>query len=228
MRSSKRLLRTYTTVASLSAYTGYTAALDVAEGVPAVNKTAADWMEVDFSAWSHENDFFEAFRAAIQGGNVVEFEYYNAHGDKSLRRVEPVKALFKSRAWYLKGFCLSAESMRIFKVSRMKSFRITEETFAQREIHSLLDDSGSNKPGAEVNMKFRIEPEMAYRVFDDFHESMVRKQPDGGFIAEVYWPEDSWLYGLILSYGRHIEVIEPKRLRGVIKNEAQKISEKYP
>ena len=41
------------------------------------------------------------------------------------------------------------------------------------------------------------------------------------------WPEDDWVYGTILSYGEYAEVLEPERIRDVIKEKAKMIAEKY-
>jgi len=71
-------------------------------------------------------------------------------------------------------------------------------------------------------IKLCIAAEMAYRVFDDFHEGMVEKQHDGSFILTVNWPQDNWLCGFVLSFGRHIDVIEPESLKHMIKKEVEK------
>ena len=40
-------------------------------------------------------------------------------------------------------------------------------------------------------------------------------------------PEDGWMYGYILSYGHFVEVLEPERLRALIKESADKIARIY-
>jgi len=79
----------------------------------------------------------------------------------------------------------------------------------------------------EITLKLRIAPEMTYRVHDDFIESEVEKQADGSFIVTATLTEDNWVYGFLLSYGRHIEVLEPKRIRDNLKAETQEILKKY-
>lgn len=193
------------------------------------NKTMTNWMDVDFSGWSHENDFFNDFKTAILERRIIEFDYYNQAGDKSFRRVEPIQVWFKSKAWYLKGFSLAKQDMRTFKIARIKNLVVTNESFAEREPLPILakpETCTSEEPNV-VNIKLRVEPERAFRVFDDFHESMIEKQSDGSFIVTVSWPENNWLYGFILSFGKYAEVLEPEHIRNIIKNEAQTISKKY-
>jgi len=193
------------------------------------NKPATNWMEVDYAGWSHENDFWGNFKVAILERRIAQFDYYNSYGDKTARRVEPIQLWFKSKSWYLKGFCLRGRGLRLYKVSRIKNLVVTDEHFPERDLPPLPDNPthGHYKDQKKVELRLRIEPEMAYRVFDDFYESMVEKQPDGSFIVTVTWPEDNWLYGFILSFGKHIEVLEPKHIRKIIKAEAERISQKY-
>ena len=192
------------------------------------NKAATNWMEVDFSDWHYENDFFGDLKAAILERRIIEFAYYNSYGEKSLRRIEPIQLWFKSKSWYLKGFCLSKNDVRLYKLTRMKNLVITEKTFVPREGLAVLDSPLENwDKQQEVTLKLHIAPEMAYRVYDDFGEKEVEKQPDGSFIIRATFTEDAWVYGFLLSYGKHMEVLEPKRIRRRMQEESQTILKKY-
>jgi len=193
------------------------------------NRPAANWLEVDFSGWSHENDYFNDFKIAILERRITQFDYYNSYGDKTFRRVEPIQLWFKSRSWYLKGFCLTKQDIRLYKLSRIKHLIVTGESFDLRETPAASDDPAQDSAyeQQDITLKLRIAPEMAYRVYDEFYESMAEKQPDGSFLVTVTWPEDQWVYGFLLSFGKHIEVLEPAHIRAVIKDEAEQIGKKY-
>jgi len=193
------------------------------------NRSAVNWLEVDFSGWAHEFDFFNDFKTAILQRRIVKFDYYNGYGEKTHRRIEPMQLWFKSNAWYLKGFCLTKQDMRLYKLSRIKQLLVTDEHFSKRPF---LTTSGNpadayDKEEKKITLKLRIEAEMAYKVFDVFYESFVERQADGSFLVTVTWPENEWLYGFILSFGRYIEVLEPMHIRNIIEEEAKKISKKY-
>jgi len=193
------------------------------------NKTTTNWLEVDFAGWSHEHDFFSDFKVAIFERRITQFDYYNSYGEKTFRRVCPIQLWFKSRAWYLKGFCLTKQDMRLYKLSRIKNLSLTEEPFPERDFSATSPDATQERhpEQRDVTLHLRIAPERAHRVFDDFYESMVEKQPDGSFLVTVTWPEDPWLYGFLLSFGQYIEVLEPAHIRSLIKDEAEKIFKKY-
>ena len=192
------------------------------------NKATTNWMEVDFSDWHYEKDYFNDFKNAILEQYIIKFDYYNSYGDKTSRRIEPVQLWFKSKSWYLKGFCLTKQDVRLYKLTRIKNLVITDEHFAKRDLLAELDNPTRNWDAQqEVTLKLRVDSKMAYRVYDDFGENEVEKQVDGNFLITTTLTEDSWVYGFLLSYGRYVEVIEPESVRDVLKEESKNILKKY-
>jgi predicted DNA-binding transcriptional regulator YafY len=162
------------------------------------------------------------------GQRIAEFDYYSTYGEKTRRRIEPIQLWFKSKAWYIKGFCLTAQDVRTFKLTRVKNLALTNESFTEMDLLSSVITSETNgHPKQDVTLKLRIEPLMAYRVYDEFDEHMIEKQQDGSYIVTARYPEDDWVYGTILSYGEYIEVLEPAHIREIIKTKLQNISKKY-
>jgi len=193
------------------------------------NKTAVNWLEVDFSDWSFGNgDVFNDFKTAILERRIAEFDYYSTYGEKTRRRIEPIQLWFKSKAWYIKGFCLTRQDLRLFKLTRVKNLTVTDERFPERDLLAVISSPRANRPQArDVALKLKIAPQMAYRVYDDFDDNQIERQPDGGFIVSATWPEDEWVYGMILSYGEYAEVLDPEDVKDIILQKIQKITEKY-
>ena len=192
------------------------------------NKTARNWLEVDFSEWHYENDFFNDLKAAILEQRIAQFDYYNSSGEKTARRVEPIQLWFKSTSWYLRAFCLTKQDMRLYKLSRIKNLVVRDERFVERDLLLLLDDS--DKEDAELEMltlKLRIGPEMAYRVYDDFLEREIEKQADGSFVITAITPETHGLISFLLPYGSYMEVLEPAHIRKRIRTEAEQILKRH-
>jgi len=193
------------------------------------NKPVTNWLEVDFSEWNYENDFFNAFKTAILERRIVEFEYYNSYGEQTFRQIEPMQLWFKAKAWYLRGFCLKKQGMRLYKLSRIKHLLVTDTYFTERD--SLLGSDESDQDTSEglqmITLKLHIGPEMAYRVYDDFTQSEIGRQPDGSFLVTTTIPETHGIYGFLLSYRRYIEVLEPEHIRRIIRDEAVEISKNH-
>jgi predicted DNA-binding transcriptional regulator YafY len=97
--------------------------------------------------------------------------------------------------------------------------------FSERDIQPDCGQDDAELSMPMINFKFKLGPAVAYRIFDDFGGGEL--QADGSYIANVRWIEDDWVYGLILSYGEHIEVIEPVYAREVIRKKIEKINKKH-
>lgn len=187
-----------------------------------------NWVEVDFSDWSHvQKDRFILIKMAVTNKKVICFDYYSSYGEKTYRIVEPLQLWFKDKTWYLKAFCRSKQSMRIFKLTRMKNLKATDDFFERtlpKENPSILN----NIPIANVvTLKLKIDASQAYRVYDEFDESEIYKNEDGSFVVKVSYPEDEWVYGYILSFGYFVEVLEPGYIRKIIKNRLEKTLKLY-
>ena len=193
------------------------------------NKTATNWLAVDCSDWGGANDYFNDFKTAILERRITKFDYYNSFGDKTTRSVEPIQLWFKSKSWYLKGFCLTRQDIRVYKLTRVKNLVVTDSHFLERALFEVQNNPTikEEKSQNEIIIKFRVEPEMKYRLFDDFEENEISEQLDGSYIATVSWEIDNWVHGFVLSYGEYLEVLEPKHLRECIKDKAKKILKKY-
>ena len=191
------------------------------------NKTVTNWLEVDFSDWSF-SDAFDKLKVAILDKRIIEFDYFSSYGEKTHRRVEPIQLWFKSRAWYFKGFCLLRQDMRLFKLARVSDLVVTDELFDKRDLLA-TSPSSEEEPNhrPDVTLRLRIAPEMTYRVYEEFCEDIVEVRQDGSFIVTVTWPEDNWVYGFLLSFGEHIEILAPEHMRQIIGNKARKIAKKY-
>lgn len=191
------------------------------------NRNATNWIEVDFSDWSYRNGkIFSLLKTAILERCITEFDYYNTMGELSHRRVEPIQLWFKSKSWYLKAFCLVKKDLRTFKLTRMKNLTVSNEIFPVRNLPASVTHNtqeSNNRPN--VTLKLKIAPEMTYRVIDEFDEDEAERNSDGSFTITVTWPEDEWVYGTILSYGEFIEVLEPKRIREIVREKANKFFE---
>ncbi|MDR0288415.1 MAG: WYL domain-containing protein, partial [Clostridiales bacterium] len=168
-------------------------------------------------------------KTAILQRRIAEFDYYSAYGEKTQRRIEPLQLRFYSKSWYVKGFCLTRQDIRLFKLSRVKNLKITDELFTRRNSSVVPPEPGpdGHQEAPWVEMKFKIAPEMAYRVYDEFEIDALDRQPDGSFVITVNWPQSEWSYGTVLSYGQYIEVLEPEEIRDTIRENLRLASKIY-
>jgi predicted DNA-binding transcriptional regulator YafY len=182
-------------------------------------KSDVNWIEVDYSPWGSDEikkGNFNMLKMAVLGKQIIKFEYHNNSAAKSIRRVGPIKLVFKDKAWYLKAYCYDKKAGRTFKISRMANIEITGDIFGQREQDEIPAELEDNQFREFIDIQLKISPAGAYRIYDDFSEKEITKHEDGSFTVIASMPVGDWLSNYILAYGPVIEAIEPQSLRDAV------------
>ena len=188
-------------------------------------------LTMDFSTWGlrkTEKAYLNLIRKAITDNRVISFDYTNAKGDNQERRVEPSGLFFKGHAWYLMGYCLAKDDYRHFRLSRMRELRVEEKAFTPRQDFEgilAIDEWADSRPRTHLIIRFSSKARV--HVEDYFDAEEIIYELAGSLRVETTIPEDDWLYGFILSYGEEAEVLEPQRVREIIRDKASKISKIY-
>ncbi|WP_026891496.1 helix-turn-helix transcriptional regulator [Lacrimispora aerotolerans] len=194
------------------------------------NKNRTSWIEVDLSPWGSDDkgiSQFKLIKDAILSHRMIEFNYFGSSGEKTVRRVEPMKLIFKINAWYLQAFCLTRNAIRMFKIVRMSDVQMTQEVFIEKMPESLPSGSQTQEDSKWIEICLKISADGAYRVYDEFEEKDITKNKDGSFTIITHLPENEWLIRYILSFGADAEVVSPQHIRDTIENELNKIILKY-
>ncbi|MDF2591156.1 MAG: transcriptional regulator [Clostridia bacterium] len=193
-------------------------------------KNNLNWIEVDFSNWGSDKkqkEVFSLLKDAILEHLVITFSYFNVSGEKSQRKVEPFKLLFRDKAWYLQAYCLQKMAFRTFKLSRMSDIHITEESCSHQNPQELMSTSPDEAGDKLIDLTLKISPEGAYRVYDDFGEENIVKNKDGSYTVFVSIPGGEWIYNYLFSFGTMLEVIEPQSVRREISIRLEDMIDKY-
>lgn len=204
----------------------------ILEKIGAVFKkpAAADWVHIEFSPWgsgpNEENKFLDVKRAILEN-RVITFDYINADGILSHRNIEPMLLLFKSQAWYIWGYCRTRRNFRTFRISRIRNIVVTDEAFVRRAPESVSEEEPDTTTRRPVTLKLRFRPEDLYRVYDDYDEEKIVRNPNGTYDVSITFPEDEWVYGYILSFGPYVEVLEPPHIREIIRRRMEKALNYY-
>lgn len=187
-------------------------------------KTTQSRFLIDFSSWGDETKTREKLRRVDRAFNerrLLVFSYYNLHGERSRRIVEPLKLVFKYYNWYLCAFCRGKEAPRLFKVRRMREIEMGESFGVERQID--LGALFRERTDRLTKVKLKISEELKMKI-DDYFESYT--MPDADTI-EVELPMDDWLFRLILGFGADAEALAPESLRDRIKREIKAMAGIY-
>lgn len=189
---------------------------------------AENWIEVDFSDWIKNNpdqDIFNSIKTAIFKKVLIAFSYFGNSGCYSERTVEPIKLVFKSKDWYLYGFCRLRNDFRFFKLTRIKNLILCEETFV-RDVPVSLPTETSLKDGHLISVELKFSPEAAFRVYDEFTDG-VTTDHQGNLYVSADLPDNGILFSYLLSFGDNVEILGPINVRKQMKEKLISMLQKY-
>lgn len=188
--------------------------------------TNMDWLEVDLTNWGDGKEdtvLFEVLKEAILKQRSITFNYLGSNQKRTNREVLPAKLVYKAKAWYLQGYCLTRKQYRTFKLSRMKNTVVTTNTFTDTltppSIQPMMDIKYE-----EVVLEF--DKRIAYRIFEEFSDKDISIQ-EGSLLVTCTMPIDTWLQGYILSFGSYCKVIKPIKLQTYFQKEIKKLNKMY-
>ena len=187
-----------------------------------------NWIEVDFSNWVKNNssqDIFNLIKSAIFSRRVISFQYFGSHKESTRRRVEPLKLVFKSKDWYLYGFCLTRNDYRFFKLTRIRDMEIQAEIYS-REIPSTYSIGKQMHIENTIAVTLKFDKDMAFRVYDEFAED-VTEDEQGNLYVRTNLPSGDALYSYLFSFADSVEILAPENIREQVRKKLSSIQKKY-
>jgi predicted DNA-binding transcriptional regulator YafY len=181
---------------------------------------------IDLSSWfcdSPVSGKLADLHGAVTSHRCIRLEYISGSG-RTFRVVEPHKLVFKQSDWYLYAYCRERSAFRLFKLGRMASFEILEESFRPRPVGKIDLESGC---GAELfppdNGTSFFEVILEYDACDEFaltdriDASFMERDPgsDRGRIR-FRASDPEWTADLVFGLSGKVRVIAPPFLKDMV------------
>jgi proteasome accessory factor BC len=163
---------------------------------------------------------------AIAGRRLLSFEYYKENEDEfSTRTVEPYALINGREGWYVASFDPARDSVRHFRLDRIKSAIVTDETFDPRpDVDPAADVDGWPRTGevpASSRARVWISPERARWAREERH--VVAELVDGALVVELGFAGVDWLVRETLKEAGDAVVLEPADAREAVRHAAEAI-----
>lgn len=182
---------------------------------------------IDLSSWYKESlaPKIELVRAAIDKCRELTFTYYSAQGE-SIRCIEPYYLIFRWSSWYVWGWCRKREDFRLFKLNRIENMRVSEQTFAKRQVP--LPDLSNERifPGG-IKVKALFDPACKWRLVEEFGIESFQETEDGKLLFHADYTHADNLITWLLTFRDQVELLEPRDVREQIRESTERISRRY-
>ena len=97
----------------------------------------------------------------------------------------------------------------------------------EMSLEEYLKESFEKADQYSLDIKLRFHPSSRSYIEDYLRQGEIAVDSDGNILVHIRMPESEWLYGMILSYGDMVEVLEPPHLKRIIFEKSLQISRKY-
>lgn len=185
---------------------------------------------------SGEAKWLERLRAAVTEHRQVDLEYYTYSRDAlTRRRVDPYLVFASLGHWYVSGYCHLAQDKRLFRLDRVKSIAVSDDTF------DLPDEESASLPlpmmyvpgPDDVLVRLRVTKNVAQWLTEPgsrttFLPVESQKELRGGKTELTFRTSAfPWLEKLLLPFGADVEVVEPPELAERMRDAARRILALY-
>jgi len=183
--------------------------------------------------YSDKGDFLRQLFSAAAAQRRVEIAYQGLKDTKPrIRKVDPYKLWYQEGTVYLIGLCHLRGEIRMFAVDRISLLNLTDEGFlipGDFKFGEYIRHAFSVMIEDPVHVKVRFDPEIARYITErEWHPSQkIRKNRDKSVVLELTVGGTLEIKRWILSFGPQAEVLEPDTLVEEIRNDLDKMRERY-
>jgi len=172
-------------------------------------------------------DMLQKLRRSLIDHTTVRFSYYARHSmDKQktaeVREVDPYGLLYSLNIWYMTGYCHLRQGIRHFRLDRMEHLELLTRTF-KRPRDFEMDHRRRDSMG-NIVVRALFDPSITRRVREmrTFY-AVAEEETSEGLLMTLRIRQESEILSWLLSWGRHVRVLEPESLRQHLAEEARNI-----
>lgn len=157
-----------------------------------------------------------AFGDAIYNNKVCRIIYHSRKGEITDRKILPHAFTFQNGQWYVYAYCQSRKDFRLFKISRVFSVFVTDETFERLPLPPRRQEEDEYTSLPRVRLSLMVEEKCRPDVEEWLGIENVRKSGDK-FYASAVQVLDRQLISKLMSFGDGIKIISPTEVRDEVK-----------
>ncbi len=164
---------------------------------------------------------------------IIEYQKYTSE-EASTYTLRPYAVKEFAKRWYIIGYCIERDDLRVYGLDRVKSLEVTEKTFRMPSGFDVEETFATSfgiyiPEGPGQTITFRTSPTEARFLRDlPIHPSQQETASDDDSVTfSIFVYPNRALIMEFCKYGSRIEVLSPAPLRRQVAAELHKASELY-
>ncbi|NUQ82983.1 MAG: YafY family transcriptional regulator [Bacteroidetes bacterium] len=172
----------------------------------------------------------DAIQQAILSQLILAIDYQSGGGKTvTHRQIEPYGLFYFSNRWHLIAWCRLRRDFRDFRLDRIRSLSITEETFRKDpafHLHSFLDSQ--SEPSGTATFTFRTDIQTATVIRNQFWMGISDWEESDGLVTITYTSQQlDWMARWILQFGNRVRILGPESAKELVREELIRLTDHY-
>lgn len=168
----------------------------------------------------------ELLQEALNAHQVVHLDYYTHGRDEHAERVvEPHRLFSDEGQWYLRAWCRRVEGIRVFRLDRVRSVQVLDETFNPPDLGP--DTGNFSARSDDPRVVLDLAPRARW-VIEQFPVEAVEEGSEGHLQVTLAVTARPWLERLLLQLGPDASIVRADdELHGCAAEAARRILARY-
>lgn len=172
-----------------------------------------------------ERECLQKLRRALLERLTVRFHYHTryaqeAQSAQNTREADPYGLVYFANAWHLAAYCHLRQGRRTFRLERMENLELLNRTFQRPTNLQMYQPDKEQARNIVVRALFDQEVARWVREARPHATTAIEDTPDG-LLLTLMARQESEIRQWLLSWGRHVRVLEPESLRKQLLAEAE-------
>lgn len=170
-------------------------------------------------------------RRALLDRNTVRFCYYTRHGNDmqnvppQTREADPYRLAYLLNSWHLVAYCHMRQDIRHFRLDRIEHLEVLTRTFIRP---SRLPERYEQEDHRDIIVRALFDMEVARWVREGRNYFVTGEEETAeGLLVTLKIRHERDVMQWLLSWGRHVKILEPDALRLRLVEEAQGMLQNY-
>ncbi len=176
---------------------------------------------------STEDEHLQRVRQALVEERTIEATVEANTNREALRAINPYGLVQKGAAWYIVGYDQDRARVVHLRLQEVDELTLTDRTFDRPDSYHTPPDGPDTTPSQTVRVLFAADVAADVQVAPSLQITERESLSDDRLLLTLTVDHELEVLPWLLSWGRHVRVLEPRALRRRLATEARAVAEQY-
>jgi predicted DNA-binding transcriptional regulator YafY len=174
-----------------------------------------------------EDGHLQRVRQALVEERTLDATVQQPDGQSMERLINPYGLLEKGSTWFVVGYDLDRSRVAHLRLEQVETLALMDQTFERPDSYRTPPDGPDRQPTQKVRLLFDADVAPAVQVAPSLEVVDREHTNDGRLFLTLRVDHALEVLPWVLSWGRHVRVVKPRRLRRRLATEARAVASQY-